>query len=77
MLKKMPAMSLRTGESNHTFWLYNACSPGDCGATAHSGPSEWLNFAFINWRPINGRLLFWLPAKLNVTGWLYWADNDW
>jgi len=70
-------MSLRTGESNHTFWLYNACSPGDCGATAHSGPSEWLNFAFINWRPINGRLLFWLPAKLNVTGWLYWADNDW
>ena len=52
------------------YWLYNACSPGACGATAHSGPTEWLNFAYMAWAPINGRLLFWLPAKLNITGWL-------
>ena len=22
-------------EKNHSYWLYNACSPGACGATAH------------------------------------------
>lgn len=32
-------------ETNHSYWLYNACSPGACGATAHSGTTEWLNFA--------------------------------
>ena len=71
-------------EKNHTLWLYNACSPGACGATARSQPtadpnsvSEWLKFAYLYWRPINGRLLFWLPAKLNITGWLHWADNVW
>jgi hypothetical protein len=71
-------------QKNHSLWLYNACSPGACGATARSQPtgkpnsvSEWLNFAYLFWRPINGRLLFWLPAKLNITGWLYWSDNLW
>ena len=50
---------------------------GACGATAHSGQMDWLNFAYIDWLPINGRLLFWLPATLNISGWLYWADNVW
>ena len=46
-------------------------------AACASGASEWLNFAYIDWKPINGRLLFWLPASVNVSGWLYWADNVW
>ena len=63
-----------------TLFLFGIASlthAGACGATAHSGQMDWLNFAYIDWLPINGRLLFWLPAKLNISGWLYWADNVW
>ena len=61
-----PQAAARWRAAGKEYWWYHCCGPID----------PQMN-TFVEKPRINGRLMMWLAAREQVSGWLYWTVNNW